>query len=174
MGNYLYLGIRTKAYADISDLKRYNGAVDAYIGELNKRFDKSIYDMKIDDDGIEIYLKEEYKKPDVMREFILEEFLKIEINDEWMLRKIENLKRANTENEIINALELGKDTTTVYVNLRNIPFKLNTSYKVETLAFLHEGKFFLEQQEELSMYIIKVLRNSSSNPLIKSLGFYEY
>lgn len=173
MGNYLYLGIRTRATADIRKLKRYDGAVSAFIEELNKTFDQSIYDIKVNEDDISIALKEEYSKPDVMREFLLEQFSKIVLNDEWLLENVEKLKSANTEEDIISALDTNKDITNVYVYLKNISFKPTAEYKVETLAFLHAGKFYLEEYNELSRYIINILRSSSNNKLIKSLGFYE-
>lgn len=88
--------------------------------------------------------------------------------------KVEELKKANTEKEMLEALGMGKDITRSYVHLKNVSFRPTAMYQVETMAFLNAGKFFLEEYGDLSTYIIKVLRNSSDNPLIKSLGFYEY
>lgn len=174
MGNYLYLGIRTKAYSDISDIKRYKGAVDTYIEELNNRFDKSIYDMEISEDSISIALKEEYRSLETMKKFLLEEFDKLNSDNELTKDKVEELKKASTEKEMLEALRMGKDVTRSYIYLENVSFRPTGMYQVETMAFLNAGKFFLEEYGDLSRYIIKVLRNSSDNPLIKSLGFYEY
>ncbi|MGL4762808.1 MAG: hypothetical protein ACRCWG_15405 [Sarcina sp.] len=174
MGNYLYLGIRNKASADIQKLKRYDGAVDVFLLELNKSFDKSIYNIEVNDERIDITLKEEFNTGEVIRDFLLEEFAKLDPDDEWLQAKVEKLKVAITKDEVIEALEADKDVTRCYVQLSDVPFRPEAMYQVETIAFLSAGKFYLEQYGDLSKYIIKTLRNSSDNPLIKSLGFYEY
>lgn len=170
MGEYINIGICTSI--KIKNKNFEGETIQSVENKLKSFIDVSLFDMMEFEDYIEFIVKEEVFKPQNVSKFLLEQSkLNGMDKEEEAKDEYEEISKKNNMYEILEYANIDSHYFKTIYNVKKIKVGLTNELEFSYImcVYTYAGRVTLEYYKDFSMYIEKLIKESSKYKQIASL-----